>query len=108
MIRLLTSEEMDVLLSAMDREKHFLYYSYLTSRRPHTIQAGHFTADGKLLGVLAYCRGLPIHAFSVYPIQEGFQVKRVQRFLQECLELSAAAIGSCIVNTEVKDWLARQ
>lgn len=56
MIRLLTSEEMDVLLSAIDREKHFLYYSYLTSRRPHTVQAEHFTPDGELLGVLAYCR----------------------------------------------------
>lgn len=108
MIRLLTSEEMDFLLSAIDREEHFLYYSYLTSRRPHTVHAGHFTQDGELLGVLAYCRGLPFHAFSVYPIQEAFQVKRVQRFLQECLELPGAAVGSCMVNTEVKDWLARQ
>jgi len=108
MIRLLKTEEMDGLLSAIERQGHFLYYSYLASRRPHTVHAGHFTVDGELLGVMAYCRGLPFHAFSVYPIHTGFQAKRVQRFLQEYLKLPSGAVGSCMVNTEVKDLLVRQ
>ncbi|RJE86932.1 GNAT family N-acetyltransferase [Paenibacillus sp. 1011MAR3C5] len=109
MIRLLKLEEMDAILAAIDRERHFLYYSYLTTRRSRTIQVGHYSANGELLlGVLAYLRGMPFHAFSVYPVHETFRLKPLMIDMQERLKLPQEAVGSCMVNEEDKHVLEEQ
>ncbi|MFF2888277.1 GNAT family N-acetyltransferase [Paenibacillus sp. NPDC057967] len=108
MIRLLSPEEMDAILAVMDRERHFLYYSYLTARRARTVQVGHYSANGELLGVLAYLRGMPFHAFSVYPVHESFRLKPLMIDMLERLKLPQEAVGSCMVNAEDKHLLEEQ
>lgn len=59
-----------------------MYYTYLTTRRSRSVHYGHFSEEGELLGVLAYLRGMPFHAFSVLPLSGRFAmeplVKRIQ------------------------------
>ncbi|REK76691.1 GNAT family N-acetyltransferase [Paenibacillus paeoniae] len=108
MISPLQPEEMDTILNTIDRERHFLYYSYLTSRRSRSIHFGHYSDTGHLLGILAYCSGLSFHAFSVYPIQDPFCVKPLFAHVKERLNLPAEAVGSFIVHEEVKEQLEQQ
>lgn len=98
MIRELTPDELDQILSTIDRERHFLYYSYLTIRRPNTIHFGQHSERGELLGVLAFLRGLPFHAFSVYPLAHSFQIGPLLSFARTRLSLPDGATGSFIVN----------
>lgn len=54
MYRKLTAAELDVILSSINKEQHFLYYSYLTFRRQNTVHYGQYSDQGELLGVLAF------------------------------------------------------
>ncbi|GAB6930340.1 hypothetical protein JCM10914A_43230 [Paenibacillus sp. JCM 10914] len=105
MIRRLTSTEMDSIRSHIQREQHFLYYSYLTCRQKNTVHFGQFSERGDLVGVLAYMSGLPFHAFSVYPIKEDFQLPSILAVLKHELRLPLdGTVGSFIVS---EDELAR-
>lgn len=63
LLRSLTTTELDALLGHISKDEHFLYYTYLTTRRSRSVHYGHFSEEGELLGVLAYLRGMPFHAF---------------------------------------------
>ncbi|MCM3339836.1 GNAT family N-acetyltransferase [Paenibacillus sp. MER TA 81-3] len=108
MIRKLTPAEMKALLDSINREQHFLYYSYLTSRKQNAVHYGQFTGWGELLGVLAYLRGLPFHAFSVYPVQASFHIRPLLSFMKQQLQLPDDAVGSFIINEEEMALLASQ
>ncbi|BFH59662.1 GNAT family N-acetyltransferase [Paenibacillus azoreducens] len=100
MIRKLTPGELDAILASLDRERHFLYFSYLTSRKQNTVHYGQFTEQGELLGVLAFLTGLPFHAFSVFPAQKSFDFRAVLAFMKEQLDLPVEAIGNFIVHEQ--------
>ncbi|MEC0204771.1 GNAT family N-acetyltransferase [Paenibacillus lautus] len=102
MIRRLLPEELGRLLETINREQHFLYYSYLTFRKNHTVHYGQFSEYGELLGVTAFLKGLPFYAFSVYPLQTSFQFLSVLTRMKRDLELPDVAIGSFIVNED--EW----
>lgn len=108
MFRELASSEWKTILHDIDREQHFLYYSYLTFRKQHTVHYGQFSEEGELIGVLAYLRGLPFYAFSVYPIQPSFDLKSLLAYAKEQLQLPDDAIGSFIVNEAEMKSLASQ
>lgn len=108
MIRELIPAEMKSILSSMNREQHFLYYSYLTARKHNSVHYGQFTDQGELLGVLAFLRGLPFHAFSVFPVEKSFCLRSVLSFMKDELNLPDNAVGSVIVNEEVMALLASQ
>jgi len=108
MIRKLTQAELDALIGTIERERHFLYYSYLTNRRPYTAHYGLFSDDGVLLGVLAYFTGLSFHAFSVYPVQESFRIQPLLPFMQQELNLPVDAVGNFIITEEEMTLLAPQ
>ena len=72
MIRRLLAEELGRLLETINRERHFLYYSYLTFRKNQTVHYGQFSECGESLGVAAFLKGLPFYAFSVYPFRHRF------------------------------------
>ncbi|MEC0255587.1 hypothetical protein [Paenibacillus lautus] len=48
MIRRLLPEELGGLLETINREQHFLYYSYLAFRKKHTVHYGQFSECGEL------------------------------------------------------------
>lgn len=100
MIRKLTPEEQEAILASLDRERHFLYYSYLTFRKKRTVHYGQFTDQGELLGVLAFLEGLPFYAFSVFPAQKSFEFRKVLAFIKNDLHLPDDAAGSFIVHEE--------
>ncbi len=100
MIRKLTPEELEAIPASLDRERHFLYYSYLTFRKPRTTHYGQFTDQGGLLGVLAFLEGLPFYAFSVFPVHPSFDFSAVLAFTKKELRLPDEAIGNFIVHEE--------
>ncbi|MGG3281592.1 GNAT family N-acetyltransferase [Paenibacillus solani] len=102
MIRRLRPEELDILLASIKQEQHFLYYSYLTYRRHGSVHYGQFLESGELLGVLAYLKGLPFHAFSVYPLQPQFQLGSVLAHIKQELNLPRSTEGSFIVHAD--EW----
>ncbi|WP_127590462.1 GNAT family N-acetyltransferase [Paenibacillus lautus] len=102
MIRRLLPEELGRLLETINREQHFLYYSYLTFRKNHTVHYGQFSECGELLGVTAFLKGLPFYAFSFYPLQTSFRFRSVLTRMKRDLELPDGAIGSFIVNED--EW----
>ncbi|WP_314588037.1 GNAT family N-acetyltransferase [Paenibacillus terrigena] len=108
MNRKLSQAELEALLEKIEREQHFLYYSYLTNRRHNTIHYGQFTDEGELLGVMAFLTGLSFNAFSVYPVQESFRLQPLLSFMQQELHLPNDAIGSFIVTEEEMALLAPQ
>lgn len=108
MIRELTPAEMKSILISINREQHFLYYSYLTARKHNSVHYGEFTDQGELLGVLAFLRGLPFYAFSVFPVEKSFCLRSVLSFMKEQLHLPDNAVGNVIVNEEVMAVLASQ
>lgn len=108
MIRELTEAEMEELLSSIQREQHFLYYSYLTARKQNTSHYGQFTEQGKLLGVLAFFRGMPFYAFSVFPVEKTFCVRSVLSYMKKELNIPNHAVGNVIVNEAVMEVLASQ
>ncbi|MEI0736911.1 hypothetical protein VQ056_09885 [Paenibacillus sp. JTLBN-2024] len=83
MIRKLTPEELKAILASLDRERHLLYYSYLTFRKPRTTHYGQFTDQGGLLGVLAFLEGLPFYAFFVFPVHPSFDFSAVLAFTKK-------------------------
>lgn len=101
-IRRLLPEELGHLLETINREQHFLYYSYLTLRKNYTVHYGQFSECGELLGVTAFLKGLPFYAFSVYPLQTSFRFRSVLTRMKRDLELPDGAIGSFIVNED--EW----
>lgn len=108
MIRTLTPEERESILASLDRERHFLYYSYLTSRRANATHYGQFNEKGTLLGVLAYLQGLSFHAFSVFPAQASFDFRSVLDFVKEDLSLPDGVTGNFIVHEEDMAGLSGQ
>ncbi|WP_078577565.1 GNAT family N-acetyltransferase [Salipaludibacillus agaradhaerens] len=66
--RLLTGETLDQLINQVDREKHLLFYSYLTQRRGKAQFIGQYV-DDHLTAVLAYISELSFPAFSFYCIE---------------------------------------
>jgi hypothetical protein len=100
MIRKLTPEELKAILASLDRERHLLYYSYLTFRKPRTTHYGQFTDQGGLLGVLAFLEGLPFYAFFVFPVHPSFDFSAVLAFTKKELRLPDEAIGNFIVHEE--------
>ncbi|MFD0617011.1 GNAT family N-acetyltransferase [Paenibacillus sp. GCM10027629] len=108
MIRKLSQDELDTLLHTFEREQHFLYYSYLTNRRQHTVHYGQFTDGGELLGVLAYFTGLSFNAFSVYLVQESFRIQSMLPFMQQELQQLEDAVGNFILTEEEMGLLAPQ
>ncbi|MFD0713282.1 GNAT family N-acetyltransferase [Paenibacillus sp. GCM10027626] len=108
MHRILTSAELDTIRDQIDRDQHFLYYSYLTVRRPNTVHYGQFSDDGALLGVKAYLTGLPFYAFSIYPILETFCLRKMQAFMRAQLQLPDQAAGNSIINEAELTILASQ
>ncbi|MBN3526867.1 GNAT family N-acetyltransferase [Paenibacillus apiarius] len=109
MIRKLTPAEMKAILHSINREQHFLYYSYLTFRKHNAVHYGQFTGRGELLGVLAYLRGLPFHhAFSVYPVQESFRIRPLLSFMKQELQLPDHTVGNFIINQDEMALLASQ
>jgi GNAT superfamily N-acetyltransferase len=108
MIRELTPAELNSILSSIHREQHFLYYSYLKSRKHNAVHCGQFTDQGELLGVLAFLRGLPFYAFSVFPVEKSFCLRSVLSFMKKQLDLPNHAVGSVIVNEQVMEVLASQ
>lgn len=108
MFRELTQADLKVILSSMNREQHFLYYSYLTFRKHNTVHFGHYTDQGELLGVLAFLRGLPFNAFSVYPIDKSFCLRTLLSFMKDHLHLPNHAVGSFIVNEDEMTVLSSQ
>lgn len=108
MFRELTPTELKVILSSINREQHFLYYSYLTFRKQNTVHYGQYTDQGELLGVLAFLRGLPFYAFSVFPVQKSFCLRSMLSFMKEQLHLPNDAIGNFIINEEEMAVLASQ
>lgn len=101
MYRELTHADLDIILNSIDREEHFLYYSYLTLRKSGTVHFGQYSDQGELLGVLAYLKGLPFHAFSVFPIHRSFDLQSILSYMKEELDLPKDTVGSFIVNEEV-------
>lgn len=101
-IRRLWPEELGSLLNTINREKHFLYYSYLTSRKNQTVHYGQFSEHGELLGVTAFLKGLPFYAFSVYPLQTSFRFRSVLPQMKRDLELPDGVMGGFIVNED--EW----
>lgn len=97
-IRRLWPEELERILTSIDRERHFLYYSYLTFRKHHTVHYGQFSEQGELLGVAAYLKGLSFNAFSVYPVQKAFRLQSVLTRMKQELNLPDGAVGSFIVD----------
>lgn len=108
MIRELTSAEQQSILSSINREQYFLYYSYLTARKHNSVHYGQLTEQGELLGVLAFLRGLPFHAFSVFPVKKSFCARSVFIYMKEQLNLPEDAVGNVIVNEEAMALLASQ
>lgn len=108
MFRKLTAAELDVILSSINKEQHFLYYSYLTFRRQNTVHYGQYSDQGELLGVLAFLSGLPFNAFSVYPVQQSFCLSSMLAFMKDELHLHNHAVGSFIINEEELQVFASQ
>lgn len=108
MFRELTPTELKGILSSINREQHFLYYSYLTSRKQNAVHYGQYTDQDELLGVLAFLKGLPFYAFSVFPIHESFCLRSMLSFMKEQLHLPNDAIGNFIINAEEMAVLASQ
>ncbi|WP_194542296.1 GNAT family N-acetyltransferase [Paenibacillus sp. JZ16] len=102
MIRRLLPEELGRLLETINREQHFLYYSYLTFRKNHAVHYGQFSEHGELLGVAAFLKGLPFYAFSVYPLQTSFRFRSVLTRMIQDLKLPDGALGSFIVSED--EW----
>lgn len=100
MIRRLFSEELEIILASINREQHFLYYSYLTFRKKHTVHYGHYSEHGELLGVAAFLKGLPFYAFSVYPVQKSFRPQPVLALMKQELGIPDGAVGSFIVSKD--------
>lgn len=108
MFRELTSTELNEILSSINREQHFLYYSYLTVRKQNTVHYGQYTDQGELLGVLAFLRGLSFYAFSVFPVQKSFCLRSMLSFTKEQLHIPNNAVGNFIVNEEEMAVLGSQ
>lgn len=108
MIRELTEAEMKAILRSIQREQHFLYYSYLTARKQNTSHYGQFTEEGKLLGVLAFFRGLPFYAFAVFPVEKTFCLQSVLSYMKKELNIPNHAVGNVIVNEAVMEVLTSQ
>ncbi|WGU96605.1 GNAT family N-acetyltransferase [Paenibacillus dendritiformis] len=108
MLRRLTEKELDALLGHVSKDEHFLYYTYLTSRRSRSIHYGHFSPEGEMLGVLAYLRGMPFHAFSVLPLSDRFAIEPLVRRIQSDAMLPSGAEGSFILSEEVRRRLEPQ
>ncbi|WP_227011847.1 GNAT family N-acetyltransferase [Paenibacillus lutimineralis] len=99
---------MKAILSSINREQHFQYYSYLTFRKQNTVHYGQYTNQGELLGVLAFLKGLPFCAFSVFPVQKSFCFRLMLSFMNEQLNLPNDTVGNVIVNEEEMEALASQ
>lgn len=108
MLRRLTETELDALLGHISKDEHFLYYTYLTSRRSRSIHYGHFSPEGEMLGVLAYLRGMPFHAFSVLPLSDRFAIEPLVKRIQSDAMLPSGAEGSFILSEEVRRRLEPQ
>jgi len=66
---ILPEEEMTQLIKQIDKDKHLLFYSYLTQRKEKAVFVGQYV-ENELTAVLAYLRGLSFPAFSFYCVKE--------------------------------------
>ncbi len=101
-------EELTAILNTIDRDHHFLYYSYLTARKHNAQHYGQFTDEGELTGVLAFLKGLPFYAFSAYAVQRAFQLQPVLSYIKRQLQLPDQATGSFILNEQEMAYLSAQ
>lgn len=67
--RLLTQEIIIQLIDQIDRDRHLLFYSYLTQRKEKAQFIGQYV-DNQLTAVLAYISELSFPAFSFYCINQ--------------------------------------
>ncbi|KPC71083.1 hypothetical protein ADL26_16070 [Thermoactinomyces vulgaris] len=95
--RRLQPNELDELLTKIDKESNLLYFTYLTVRRQQTVHYGQFSSDARLLGVLAYLYGLPFHAFSYALFSEEVCIRPLLTYLKEDLDLPDGDVGSTFV-----------
>ncbi|OZB92369.1 GNAT family N-acetyltransferase [Paenibacillus sp. XY044] len=108
MIRLLTPNELDLIKKSINRDQHFLYYSYLTVRKQNTVHVGHFSDQNELLGILASFKGLPFLAFSFLPLQSAFCLQSTLKFMGSQLNFPKHGMGSIIVNEADLDMFTSQ
>ncbi|MBA4493911.1 GNAT family N-acetyltransferase [Paenactinomyces guangxiensis] len=106
--RRLKQKERDCILKDIKKEKQLLFYSYLTVRQKKTIHYGQFTDDGELLGIIAYLKGLPFHAFSYYFIKETIKIHPLLSYIKTDLRIPDGSIGSTLVNERDQTFFLSQ
>lgn len=108
MFRRLDQRELDFILKRIRKDNHLLFYTYLTVRKKKTIHYGQFAHDGQLLGVLAYLKGLPFHAFSLYPMSRNFEINPLLSYIKNDLHIPDPSVGSTIINEQEKNFFTSQ
>ncbi|SFJ17709.1 GNAT family N-acetyltransferase [Thermoflavimicrobium dichotomicum] len=106
--RRLKQKEMDYILKNIEKEKQLLFYTYLTVRQKKTIHYGQFSDDGELLGVIAYLKGLPFHAFSYYFIKENVKIRPLLSYIKDDLSIPDDSIGSTLIHEWEKTFFSSQ
>lgn len=106
--RRLSQQELNFLIDKVHKEQHLLYYTYLTVRQNQTIHYGQFNHNGELLGVVAYLKGLPFHAFSYYLINDSIKIQPLLSYIKSELNLPNHSIGNTLVPETDQSFFSAQ
>lgn len=101
--RVLTYETINQLTDQINRDQHFLFYSYLTQRKEQAKFVGQYV-DDKLTAVLAYFWGLPFPAFSFHCInREKLNFPALIAFTKETIQLNRNTVcGTILCNRDLQ------
>ncbi|WP_059173973.1 GNAT family N-acetyltransferase [Bacillus sp. FJAT-27445] len=95
--RLLSHETVIQLIGQIDRDRHLLFYSYLTQRKEKALFYGQFV-ENRLTTVLAYLSELSFPAFSFYRIDEHeVFFPELVAFTRDALQLEKDAVCGTIL-----------
>ncbi|MBD1373130.1 GNAT family N-acetyltransferase [Hazenella sp. IB182357] len=100
----LTDPELAQISQEFDREDHLLYYSYLTVRKRLTRHFGQYRSDGALLGIMAYCEGLPFFACAYLIKEKTCDLTQLFAYICSELRLPPTTCGSTLVSQQDLAW----